>query len=567
MTEVLHQMFETPDVRCFTTATHAMAALDVDLQTCAALCLDGDLSRSIHLSHGEYRHPGSGRQVAEYLVRVGAQFPVIVHSSNTEKAVGMLMALHEGGRWCDRVIPTKHHWIERCWQKTLHRLLHPIPNDELSEADLPGRDADCAEMFDFAATYDPRLDWDNLEKAQFVATQQQTLYQNRSSLPQTLAELRVCLWAERLLWLSHDLDPDDASTAYIDALLEALRSTLQAKPPRLSLPPVDLSGGDEFADRVAGVLFGQAIGDALGLGMEGLSPQQVAQYYPEGLQDYDAIVRDEHRSRWEPGEWTDDTGLMLCILDSFLEQNAVDLLDIARRFQRWAAAGNPGLGGTTHAVLFCKDLYGVEFLQSDFEDNYGVAARHVWEQSDRQLAANGGVMRTSVVGLWDSGDRQAVRENAAKICQITHYDPRCVASSVAVSLAVRDLLNGATDMQALTRSRLGEFDGIHADVTTYRQRTENPDIAALKLGESWGMGYTLKTTSAGFWALQHAPDFESGLLQIIHQGGDADTNGAVAGALLGAKFGYRNMPEAWVQGLRDRAALEARAEQLVRRWR
>jgi len=75
--------------------------------------------------------------------------------------------------------------------------------------------------------------------------------------------------------------------------------------------------------------------------------------------------------------------------------------------------------------------------------------------------------------------------------------------------------------------------------------------------------YTLKTLAAGFWALRHANTFSEGLLAIVHEGGDADTNAAVAGALLGARFGYRAIESAWIEGLVYRQELEQRAEQLI----
>lgn len=67
-------------------------------------------------------------------------------------------------------------------------------------------------------------------------------------------------------------------------------------------------------DRMLGCLYGQAIGDALGLGSEFLSKDEVIQNYPDGLKSYSQIIQDAHRRRWPIGAWTDDTDMMLCIL-------------------------------------------------------------------------------------------------------------------------------------------------------------------------------------------------------------------------------------------------------------
>ncbi|MDC0835038.1 ADP-ribosylglycohydrolase family protein [Geitlerinema sp. CS-897] len=565
MAKLLKQTFDEPQVRFLKTASEAIAALERDLDTCAIVSLDGDLSRSQFSEEGD-RDPGTGEEVAAYLARVDAQCPVVVHTSDNQMAIAMMQTLSEGGCWCDRVVP-EERWLPHRWLPKLRGLLTPIPSDRLAPEDVPNRDRPWGEIADFAAAFDPRDDWGSLEKARFVAEQLEQVYLNADTLPSTIAEVRTGLWAAQMLWRCYDIEPDDASMGYIGALLEQLRELLTHQPKPLAPQPIMLDSGDRLCDRIAGTLFGHAIGDALGLGLEGIPKERVGEYYPDGLSDYEDIVRDEYRSRWEPGEWTDDTALMLCIADSLLESNEVNLLDIARRFYRWAAAGHPGLGTTTHNVLFCKEVFGVDFFQAEFDRHYFVAAKKVWEESGGRSAPNGGLMRTSVVGIWDYRDRDRVKTNAERICQITHYDPRCVASCVALSLAVRALLCGTIDTENLTQQMAREVSDYHPEVKEYFQRTEDPDISTLQLGESWGMGYTLKTLSAGFWALQHAPSYDAGLLQVLHEGGDADTNGAVAGALLGAKFGYGSIPQRWIDGLKHRQELEVRVEQLVRRCR
>ena len=100
--------------------------------------------------------------------------------------------------------------------------------------------------------------------------------------------------------------------------------------------------------RFLGTIYGQAIGDALGLGTEFLSKAQIAQYYPEGLSEYSQIVQDDHRCRWRQGAWTDDTDMMICILDSLIHnEGKVNLFHIAKKFKDWFN-GNPlGIGNHT----------------------------------------------------------------------------------------------------------------------------------------------------------------------------------------------------------------------------
>lgn len=80
----------------------------------------------------------------------------------------------------------------------------------------------------------------------------------------------------------------------------------------------------ELIDRFRGCLYGQAIGDALGLGTEFMTDEDIAWKYPHGLQHYKQIYQDRHRKRWEIGDWTDDTDMMLCIADAVIEDKGVN---------------------------------------------------------------------------------------------------------------------------------------------------------------------------------------------------------------------------------------------------
>ena len=142
-------------------------------------------------------------------------------------------------------------------------------------------------------------------------------------------------------------------------------------------------------ERFFGTIFGQAVGDALGLSTEFMSKQEVDRFYPNGIEDYSQIVQDDHRRRWQRGDWTDDTDMMLCILDSFMACQKVDVLDIARRFKEWMMNGGMGIGRHTYNVM----------ALGDYASNPQKAAEIIWKMGKKKAAANGAVMRTSVVGL------------------------------------------------------------------------------------------------------------------------------------------------------------------------
>ena len=75
-----------------------------------------------------------------------------------------------------------------------------------------------------------------------------------------------------------------------------------------------------------------------------------------------------------------------------------------------------------------------------------------------------------------------------------------------------------------------------------------PNLRYLHLDERDKIGYTLKCMGAGFWALRQS-DFRAALEEMVYEGGDADTNAAVAGALLGCKLGMKALPKSWMKNL------------------
>ena len=287
-------------------------------------------------------------------------------------------------------------------------------------------------------------------------------------------------------------------------------------------------------------IYGQAIGDALGLGTEGMTEEEISQKYPNGITHYSDIYQDRHRRRWKIGDWTDDTDMMLCIANAVIKDKGVSLTTIAQNFKDWAMGEPMGIGQTTYKVLNLAD-----YVEKPFD-----VSKLIWEMSYRKGAANGALMRTSIVGTFP----KAVEECAVNICKLTHYDPRCVGSCVIVSELIHSLIYKDFGLS---------YHDIFDIAMKYDKRiigfidlSLSPDIRTLELQDQKSIGYNLRCLSAALWAYWHARTFEDGLLAIVRAGGDADTNAAVACAILGAKFGYDAIPEEYKEGLIYRKELD-----------
>lgn len=288
---------------------------------------------------------------------------------------------------------------------------------------------------------------------------------------------------------------------------------------------------------IKGVFFGQAIGDALGLGTEFLTRNQVLNIYPHGLSAYHQIIQDEHRSRWTAGDWTDDTAQFLCIVDAIVEHGEINEHLFAKQLYKWFKDAPMGIGQTVLKVVSVPQytLYPHK------------AAELVWKLSKYRNAANGAIMRTSMLGLWEFSDIKKVTENTVNICKATHFDPRCVGSCVIITSIIATLMQNGI---LLTENELVEIAEKYDNrISEFIRLAKRGSVEQLELDGVSSMGYTLKTLSAGLWAYFNAENFEDGLIKIVNQGGDADTNAAVACSLLGAKFGIEDIPEKYINGL------------------
>lgn len=221
-------------------------------------------------------------------------------------------------------------------------------------------------------------------------------------------------------------------------------------------------------DRIAGCLWGLAIGDALGRGAEFMSKDEVEANYPEGLSKY---------SQFGTGNWSDDTDMMLCIAKAIIADKDIVSNTVAHNFKKWYEGSPVDIGMSMAMVL---SLY--EYEEKPFEMSW-----RIYERSGRDNVPNGGVMRTSGVGLWNEN----VAENAEKLCKLTHYDTRCTGSCVIISELKNSMVwRGSIPAYEAILAIGKRYDG---RIIPYLETAKHGDFEEFGLDDLPTMGYTLKT--------------------------------------------------------------------------
>ena len=300
----------------------------------------------------------------------------------------------------------------------------------------------------------------------------------------------------------------------------------------------------EFFDRFKGVLLGLAVGNLLGLPVEGWSRNSIARKYPNGVTEIDP---------YEKLSPMDDDLAQAVELGEALLSGGDYVNEFAARLVRWRRENGRGIGITTSAVI---DL---------LEEGHAPpeAARLIYEERDR-ITPNGGLMRCAPVALYHSVHPELLVAVSVATCSVTHYAPACQWSCIILNTILVKLLEGSEPSSAeILVPALAEtavYDGASQEVQE-RILQVGSEIDDLRLDEG-RIGHTLLCLQAGLWALQTPLNFEEALVSVISAGGDTDTNGAVAGVVLGGRCGASAIPQRWLDCIPERQRVDMLSTEL-----
>lgn len=291
---------------------------------------------------------------------------------------------------------------------------------------------------------------------------------------------------------------------------------------------------DSLKNRLTGVLLGTALGDALGVPMEGMSGAAIARAFPR-IDRFFMLGR--------TGIVSDDTEQSALVAQSLARgprDVAVSVRALRRALVGWFLRLPWGIGlGTLRACLrMCAGL----------------------ERTGVPSAGNGAAMRAAIVGAFFHDDAAARRTFSDEIARVTHTDARAVEGARFVAevaaLAMRSACEDAAgvDRHALLdealcvvsepslRGALGKALAL--------ARSEAPLAEAARvIGTSGFVVHSVALAAFAFARYGDAP--QEALVETIRAGGDTDSNAAIVGAWLGALHGARALPQPLMSRLHD----------------
>lgn len=289
--------------------------------------------------------------------------------------------------------------------------------------------------------------------------------------------------------------------------------------------------------KFTGSLLGTAIGDSLGAEREG---------------SFDIFETMDIGPRY-----TDDTAMMIGVAESLINCRGFNADDMAERFvqnffrEPWRGYG---LGPPRIFNMIIR------------ED------RRWGEMLDRELYpggsfGNGAAMRVAPIGLFYYDDHKKLRDVVHKASMITHSHALAIEGAIlqayAISLAVMLKPLELNRQDFLTKLR---------DITKNSEYLEKLETMERLLKDKADKRDVIKHLGNGIEALNSVPtaiysflinnDFEESLVYAVSLGGDADTIGAMTGAIAGAYYGAEKIPLRWRKKLENRKYIEELAEKL-----
>jgi ADP-ribosyl-[dinitrogen reductase] hydrolase len=324
-----------------------------------------------------------------------------------------------------------------------------------------------------------------------------------------------------------------------------------------------------------GAMIGAAVGDALGTTLEFSSPAAaVEKGFPSKMDGPLVDVVGGGPFNVAVGQVTDDTQMAVALARSLVACKGYVAADVAPRYLHWRTNAFDCGGQTGGSLATVKGRPDVPPYEAGF---------HYWSLN-RRGAGNGSLMRTSPIGAYFglSGDHDALIEASVLDSMITHADPLCLLACAAYNNAIAYAMTYA-DKEPISTGLMGDaailgldramdfirdrFPGFYTDAELFNAQSAlcedlflaycaDPKLFAStsRLGVGGARivgihstpGFVRTAFRYAFWALHHSTNYREAIIDVVNRGGDSDTNGAIAGGLLGAYYGLDGIPPEWV---------------------
>jgi ADP-ribosyl-[dinitrogen reductase] hydrolase len=283
--------------------------------------------------------------------------------------------------------------------------------------------------------------------------------------------------------------------------------------------------------RAQGCLLGQLAGDALGSLVEFDAAQTIARRYTDGPR----LLEDGGCWSTIAGQPTDDSELALSLARSILEAHGYQEEAAAQAYALWNDSRPFDIGGTTRSAL----------SPASHALREGRSVAETARKAARtESQANGALMRISPLGIFGTALEPAELVRLASIdVGLTHPHEICRSASGLFAAAIAFAIRTGRGARSVYEYTLGMARSEKVPTPLLERLEQAKERAPVDFLDN--QGWVLLAFQNAFYKLLHASSVEAGVVDTVRAGGDTDTNGAIAGALLGAVYGRQAIPQQW----------------------
>jgi ADP-ribosyl-[dinitrogen reductase] hydrolase len=296
-----------------------------------------------------------------------------------------------------------------------------------------------------------------------------------------------------------------------------------------------------LADRVAGAVWGQFVGDAYCLGSHWIyDPKELQRRFPGGPHGFEQPEEGHYHSGKQPGDLTHYGDAALLLLRSLLERNRFDAADFGARFV--AMVGSPGYKGyRDHAAK------GTLVNFRAFREAHCDGAYSFQDGADDDQPATVSRLAPLAAHCFRAADYLLQVERATRVCQNNDV---AVEYAQGYALLLRELFYGKGLEESFRRvveecQKNSPF--ALAIVQVFSAVRLPVQEAVMNFGQSCPLPSSVP--AALHCALRHGDDFSAAMLVNAAAGGDSAGRAAMVGALIGAARGVGAVPAAWREKL------------------
>ena len=289
-------------------------------------------------------------------------------------------------------------------------------------------------------------------------------------------------------------------------------------------------------NEIKSLLFGVAVGDALGVPVEFTDRETLAVIPVTKMNAYGT-------HNMPAGTWSDDSSLTFCLAEAL--RFDFDLNIIGQNFVKWYYENY----WTPHGKVFdigISTKFAVEQLAA------GKQADLAGER-DEFSNGNGSLMRISPLLFYLLNKPINDRFHITKgVSSLTHGHIRSVIACFYYLEFSRQLYAKIDKFEIYKNLQLElpQFfakTSINAAETALFDRLLKSNIYEFEEKDIYSSGYVLHTLEASIWCLLKTSSYEDAVLKAVNLGEDSDTTGAVTGGLAGLLYGFDAIPSAWTK--------------------